>query len=189
MGTTTSSAVGQTDSGAGQTGDRHAAARADLLESLHLHRGLFRVTVRGLSEEQARQRTTVSALTLGGLVKHVAAMEQEWATFARHGAPGADMDAADPEVQARWEAGFRLTDDETLAGALAEWDRTAALMDEVVATADLDATHELPPAPWFEPGARWSVRRVVQHILAEVAQHAGHADIVRESLDGQKTMG
>ena len=54
---------------------------------------------------------------------------------------------------------------------------------------DLDADHPLPDAPWFEAGARWSARRVLLHVLAETAQHAGHADIIRESLDGAKTMG
>ncbi|GAB3148633.1 hypothetical protein GCM10027161_45570 [Microbispora hainanensis] len=47
----------------------------------------------------------------------------------------------------------------------------------------------LPKAPWFEPGARWSARRVLANIIAETAQHAGHADIIRESLDGAKSMG
>jgi hypothetical protein len=62
--------------------------------------------------------------------------------------------------------------------------------DELVATLpDLDASHPLPEAPWFEPGARWSVRHVVLHVIAETAQHAGHAGIIRESLDGAKTMG
>ena len=54
---------------------------------------------------------------------------------------------------------------------------------------DLDASHPLPEAPWFRAGARRSARRVFLHIVAETAQHAGHADIIRESLDGQKTMG
>jgi len=54
---------------------------------------------------------------------------------------------------------------------------------------DLDASHPLPEAPWFERGARWSARRALLHIIAETAQHAGHADIIRESLDGTKTMG
>ncbi|MFB9852613.1 DUF664 domain-containing protein [Micromonospora andamanensis] len=54
---------------------------------------------------------------------------------------------------------------------------------------DLDADHPLPEAPWFEPGARWSARRVLLHILAETSQHAGHADIIRETIDGAKSMG
>ncbi|MEP6625690.1 MAG: DUF664 domain-containing protein, partial [Acidimicrobiia bacterium] len=53
----------------------------------------------------------------------------------------------------------------------------------------LDADHALPEAPWFEPGARWSARRTLLHIIAETAQHAGHADIIREAIDGAKTMG
>ncbi|CAA9379517.1 MAG: Protein of unknown function DUF664, partial [uncultured Pseudonocardia sp.] len=61
--------------------------------------------------------------------------------------------------------------------------------DELVRTLDLDASFPLPEAPWFAPGAQRSVRRAFLHIAAETAQHAGHADILRESLDGQKTMG
>lgn len=54
---------------------------------------------------------------------------------------------------------------------------------------DLNTTQPLPEAPWFEQGARWSVRQVILQVIAETAQHAGHADIIREALDGQKTMG
>jgi hypothetical protein len=54
---------------------------------------------------------------------------------------------------------------------------------------DLNSSQSLPEAPWFEPGARWSARRVLLHVIAETAQHAGHADIIRESLDGAKSMG
>ena len=61
--------------------------------------------------------------------------------------------------------------------------------DDLIPTLDLDAAQALPVAPWFEPGGRWSARRVLLHIIAETAQHAGHADIIRESLDGAKTMG
>lgn len=85
---------------------------------------------------------------------------------------------------------FDLLPDETLAGVLADYDEVAARTDELVATLpDLDAAWPLPQAPWFEAGASWSARRVLAHILAETAQHAGHADILREAIDGQKTMG
>jgi hypothetical protein len=53
----------------------------------------------------------------------------------------------------------------------------------------LDLAHLLPDAPWFPPGTRWTARRVLLHVIGETAQHAGHADIIRESLDGAKTMG
>ncbi|GMA86523.1 hypothetical protein GCM10025868_17730 [Angustibacter aerolatus] len=54
---------------------------------------------------------------------------------------------------------------------------------------DLDAAQPLPPAPWNPPGATWTARRVFVHLVAEIAQHAGHADILRETLDGRKSMG
>ena len=158
--------------------------RADLLQTLHAHRAFLRVTVQGLTDEQARQRTTVSALTLGGLVKHVASTEASWVQFALHGASAFAQDAQ------RYGEDFVLTADETLEQVLAEYDRVAAVTDRVVVEhADLDEAHALPEAPWFPPGASWSVRRVMLHVVAETAQHAGHADILRESLDGQRTMG
>jgi hypothetical protein len=89
-----------------------------------------------------------------------------------------------------WSEGFRLLPDETLAGVLAEYEKVAKHTDELVATLpDLDVDHALPPAPWNPPGARWSARRALLHIATETAQHAGHADIIRESLDGVKSMG
>lgn len=160
--------------------------RADLLEALAAHRGFLLHTVEGLTDDQARQRTTVSELTLGGLVKHVAMTEEAWVNFILEGP--ATM-AMTPESFAAHADGFVLRDDETLAGAIARYDEVARRTDELVRTIDLDVSQPLPEAPWFPPGATRSARRVFVHIVAETAQHAGHADIVREALDGQKTMG
>ena len=165
------------------------AERADLLETLAAHRSFLIHTVQGLTDDQARQRTTVSELTLGGLIKHVADTEEKWAQFVVEGpaAMAAPSDAAGNEA---WANGHRLLPDETLDGVLARYTDVAARTDDLVRTLpDLDASHPLPEAPWFEPGARRSARRVFLHIVAETAQHAGHADIIRETLDGQKTMG
>ena len=83
-----------------------------------------------------------------------------------------------------------MTEGETLEGLLDRYAEVAAHTDQLVATLpDLDAAQPLPEAPGFEPGRSWSARRVVLHIVAETAQHAGHADILREALDGRKTMG
>jgi len=176
--------------------DRQAGEQADLLESLRHHRGLLRRTLRGLDDDQARERTTVSDLTLGGLVKHVADTEKEWAEFIQHGAieqMELDWEAIDwsnptPEAQAFLD-GHRMTADESLADLLTAYDEVAARTDALVAGLDLDSRQPLPSAPWFAPGETWSARRVLLHVIAETAQHAGHADIIRESLDGQKTMG
>lgn len=165
----------------------------ELLSTLARHRGFLRFAVRGLTDEQARQRPTVSALSLGGLIKHVASTERQWADFAVRGAAAMWSDAADgdidEETMARWAGGFELLPDETLAGVLAEYEAVAAHTEEVVSGLDLNSAHKLPEAPWFEPNASWSVRRVVLHLIAETSQHAGHADILRESIDGQRTMG
>ncbi len=163
--------------------------RADLLETLAAHRRFLRYTVQGLSDEQARLRPTASELTLGGLVKHVAHQEANWVRFILEGAPAmaTPTDAAGFE---KWAEEFRLLSGETLEGVLAEYEEIAARTDELVRTIpDLDASHPLPVAPWFPPGATRSARRVLMHIVAETAQHSGHADILRESIDGQKTMG
>ncbi|MEH0935777.1 DinB family protein [Micromonospora psammae] len=157
--------------------------RADLTQTLGRHRGFLRQTVRGLTDEQAAARTTVSELCLGGLIKHVAITEERWAWFMVGGAEAMQKQPVD------WAAAFRMTEGETLAGLLDRYAEVAARTDELIATLDLDASHPLPTAPWFEPGARWSARRVVLHLIAETSQHAGHADILREAIDGAKTMG
>jgi uncharacterized damage-inducible protein DinB len=159
--------------------------RADLIETLDKHRSFLRYTVQNLTDEQATTRTTASALTLAGIVKHVAETEATWTRFIERG-PAAFGDGSIEAWQSQWE----LQPGETLQSVLVHYDEVARRTDELVATLpDLDADHALPPAPWFEKGARWSARRTIVHILAETAQHAGHADIIRESLDGQKTMG
>ena len=162
--------------------------REDLLETLAGHRHFLRFTTRDVTNEQARMRTTVSELCLGGLIKHVAATERQWARFIVEG-PAA-MAMPDDATAAAWARGFTLAEGETLAGLLAEYEQVANQTDELVRTLpSLDASQPLPEAPWFPPGARWSARRVLLHIIAETSQHAGHADIIRESLDGAKTMG
>ena len=165
--------------------------RADLLEALGTQWHFLRFTVRDLTDEQARQRTTASELTLGGLIKHVASTESGWVDFILEG-PSAmsDFSAMTEADFARWTDRFKLLPEETLAGVLEDYAKVAQRTDEVVASlADLDVSHPLPKAPWFPPDTRRSARRVFLHIIAETAQHAGHADIIRESLDGAKTMG
>ncbi|MEJ8281298.1 DinB family protein [Pseudonocardia spirodelae] len=184
--------------------------RAELIATLERHRGFLLQTAQGLTEDQARTTSTVSALTIASLLKHVADTEEQWFRFAVEGAGAfggtdaydgsTDWDAVDAEAEANggdWAASgeewvdtrFVLADHETLEHLRARVEQVAARTEEVLRTADLDTAHALPVAPWFEPGVSWSVRRVAIHMLAEISQHAGHADIIREAIDGQRTMG
>ncbi|MFC4118070.1 DinB family protein [Nonomuraea zeae] len=176
------------------------AERSDLLAALATARSALTATVRGLGDEQAGQRPTASALCLGGLIKHVASTEEEWMRFVAEGPSAMRYDLPDGVTWADFAAGtarefpqwaidhqndFLMLPGETLAGILARYEQVAARTEEIAAAADLSAAHPLPEAPWHEPGAVRSVRRVLMHLIAETAQHAGHADILRESLDGQ----
>ncbi|MFD4655629.1 DinB family protein [Kitasatospora sp. NPDC058444] len=165
--------------------------RADLLVALQKQRHFLRFTTRDLTDEQAGLRTCASELCLGGLIKHVTSVERVWAAFILRG-PSAMPDFMNwtEEDLARRADEFRMLPGETLAGVLAAYAEVAARTDELVAELpDLDATQPLPKAPWFEADAEWSARRVLLHVANETAQHAGHADIIRESLDGAKSMG
>ncbi|AQW47096.1 DinB family protein [Streptomyces violaceusniger] len=177
--------------------------RADLLAELAAARSALTTTVRGLGDEQAGERPTASALCPGGLIKHVAAIEEGWLRFVLEGPSALRYDLPDGVTWADLAAGtareipqwaidnqnnFRMLPGETLAGILQRYEQVAARSEEIItAVPDLSATHPLPEAPWNEPGAAHSVRRVLMHVIAETAQHAGHADIIRESLDGQKS--
>jgi hypothetical protein len=161
--------------------------RADLLQTLDKHRELFRFTVQGLTDEQAAATPTASELCLGGLIKHVTFVESGWVDFILEGTSA--MEASEGSYDLHTNS-FRMLPGETLAGLLAAYEACAKRTDDLVRTLpSLDVSHPLPEAPWFEPGASWTARRVLVHIVAETAQHAGHADILRETLDGQRSMG
>jgi uncharacterized damage-inducible protein DinB len=160
--------------------------RADLVETLRKHRSFLRYTARGLTDEQAGLRPTVSELCIGGLLKHVTQVEELWTRFVVEGTEA----AAPPSDYTAWLEAWQMLPGDSLEAILDRYAQVAARTDELVASLpSLDDGHPLPEAPWFEPGTRWSARRALLHIVAETAQHAGHADIIRESIDGQKTMG
>jgi len=162
--------------------------RADLLETLRTRREFLRATVQGITDEQAARRTTISELCLGGLIKHVTSTEKGWADFIVDG-PSTTPDYSDPKVQEEYANTFRMLPGETLEGLLAEYEKVAARTDDLVATVpDLNAGHTVPAAPW-KAAHFWSARATLLHIIAETAHHSGHADIIREALDGAKTMG
>ncbi|MFI1953275.1 DinB family protein [Streptomyces xinghaiensis] len=154
--------------------------RSALLAYLEAQRGAVRRSLLGLTEEQAARKPSVSELSLSGLLKHLVETEDGWVRTARGLKYATERDASN------WHESFELIGDETIAGKLAEWDAVAARTESFVREVpDLNAAFALPEAPWFPPGAERSMRWLVLTLIQEVARHAGHADIIRESLDGK----
>jgi uncharacterized damage-inducible protein DinB len=177
------------------------AERRDLLAALAAARSALIAKVQELDEDQLGEHPTVSALCLGGLVKHVASIEERWLRFVVEGPSAMTYELPEGVTWADFAAGtareypqwaidhqneFQMQPGDTVAGILKRYEEVAARTEEVIAgVADLSVTHPLPEAPWHEPGEVNSVRRVLMCVIAETAQHAGHADILRETLDGR----
>ncbi|OBH21349.1 hypothetical protein A5710_22135 [Mycolicibacter sinensis] len=162
--------------------ERHA-----LREFLAYHQSAYFAVAYGLTDEQARATPAASALSIGGLIKHATGMQRSW--MARVAA-APDAPPADPrpreEIAREFQDQHVLRPDETLAGALEAFAAQNAETLRLVAAADLDAAVPVPrDAPWFPTDIdAWTVRWVFHHVINELARHAGHADIIRESIDG-----
>ncbi|WNI23215.1 DUF664 domain-containing protein [Streptomyces sp. ITFR-16] len=157
--------------------------RDDLLALVTDQRTNFLFTVEGLDDTGARARTTVSELTLGGLLKHLGLVQRGWLAVVDGTAPAAiGWEDLDPD-------GNRMTGAETVSGLLEAFRAAAADFDRTVREeADLDREVTLPVYPWSPPEpVVWTVRHVLWHIFREIAHHSGHADIIREALDGAST--
>jgi len=164
-----------------------ADERSALREFLAFHQSAYFAVSYGLTDEQARSTPTVSALSIGGLVKHATEMQRTW--MARvDAAPDAPPKDTRPFAEIAKEFGdqhvMRL--DETLAGLLDAFEAQNAESLRLVETSDLDAEVPVPQdIPWFPKNQpAWSVRWVILHVINELARHAGHADIIRETIDG-----
>jgi uncharacterized damage-inducible protein DinB len=152
--------------------------RQALLAFLTQQRAAVRNAAYGLTDDQARTTTTASTLSIGGLVKHVAGAESVWIDRVLR------CDSSDPTDYAGYLAGFQMQSDETLDGLLDRYGEVAARTESVMAEIG-DLGQDVPLAkgvPWFPDEA--SVRWVLLHLVEETARHAGHADIIRECLDG-----
>lgn len=146
-------------------------------------------TLRDLDREQLAARSTVSVFTPGTLARHVLAVVTGFAAEIR--AATAVAEGRDPVGAVGGTAALSGDD----AGSLRPTDTAETLIEELTAAADelaaavrdadLDAPVPVPPAPWFSGEERWTVRWVALHCVEEVARHAGHADLLRESIDGK----
>jgi uncharacterized damage-inducible protein DinB len=159
----------------------HAGEHDLLLGYLAQQRAVLRLTAYGLTDEQARTPAAApSPLTVGGLIKHVARVERQWidVVLERERPASAQDDYVD---------GFTMGADETLDELFTFADAMAAETEAVVrGIADLGQAVPVPRGvPWYPDDLdAWSVRWVLLHLVAETARHAGHADVVREALDG-----
>jgi uncharacterized damage-inducible protein DinB len=155
-----------------------ADERELLLAYLAQQRLVLRLTAYGLTDDQGRATPTASQLSIGGLIKHVTRVERSWM---------ATVQQRDRKWSAEGhQAGFRLGPDETLAGVLDEFEKATKETDQIIAgIADLGQPVPVPQSiPWMPDVNAWSVRWVLLHLIEEIARHAGHAEIIRESLDG-----
>jgi len=129
----------------------------------------------------------VSALSIGGLVKHVTRMQRTWMARVA-AAPGAPPHDTRPFNEIAKEFGDQhvMRPDETLDELLQAFEAENTKSLRLVETADLDAAVPVPrEVPWFPKDQEaWSVRWVILHVINELARHAGHADIIRETIDG-----
>jgi uncharacterized damage-inducible protein DinB len=157
--------------------------RDDLLAIVADQRRNFLCTLDGISDKEAVVRTTVSDLTLGGLVKHLGRTQRSWLSAIAGTAPSAyAMSDLDPDP-------YRMTESENLADLVEAFHAAAAEFDRVVRSEpDLDRRVTLPRYPWSPPQpVVWTIRHVLLHVFREIAHHSGHADIIREALDGAST--
>lgn len=164
-----------------------ADERAGLKEYLAAQQYAFRAIAFGLTDEQARSTPSVSALSIGGLIKHVTRCQQGWMERVAAAPDLSDSDKRPMEEQAAdYGDEFVMGEDETLADILAAFDRQNAETIRLVETVDLSAAVPIPQhVPWFPKDVpAWSVRWVLFHLIEELARHAGQGDIIRESIDG-----
>lgn len=161
------------------TGEVAAVAdeRTTLESFLDYYREAVKGKVRGVSEDDARRRLVPSATTLAGLIKHLSRVEASWFQHRL-----AQMDVEDVPLLDGWlddpERDFRVGPNETVDALIAQYDEQCALSREVATRFDLN---EVVPHPAL---GRVSARWIYLHMIEETARHVGHADILREQLDG-----
>jgi uncharacterized damage-inducible protein DinB len=141
----------------------------------------FRVLLFGLTPAQAAAAPSASSLSIGGLVRHATSVQRSWLASAEAAPDEPEpTDGVDDYLDA-----FRFDEDGSLDELVAAFDEVSAAVLDAVRRVDLDTPVPVPDAPWFPHDVdAWSVRWVWWHLMEELARHAGHGDIVRETLDG-----
>ena len=161
--------------------------RQSLIEFLRFNQNASFAVAYGLTDEQARSRPSVSALSIGGLVKHATGVQRCWMNRVEAAPEYPPRDERPmEEIVAAYEQQYVMGDDETLDGLLAKLRAQNEDSLRIFAEADLDAQVPVPhDVPWFPQDLDfWNVRWGAMHLVEELTRHAGHCDIIRESIDG-----
>jgi len=160
--------------------------RQTLINFLAFQQDAFAAVAHGLTDEQARSTPSVSALSVGALIKHVTAVQAGWIARAESAPDFPPRDTRPmAEQMAEHQDQLTMRDDEKLGDLLDALRVQNAKTLRAFAELDLDALVPVPhEVPWFPADVdHWSVRWVGMHIIEELSRHAGHADIIRESID------
>jgi uncharacterized damage-inducible protein DinB len=158
---------------------------AEALQSvLERNRRTFAWKTSGLDEKGLRATTAASAMTLGGLVKHMALVEADWLAVKLAGQEyGSPWDAVDFDADPDWEwrTGALDSPDEVYAVWRNAVNRSRELVPQVIKERGLDG----PASLTWPDGRTPTVRAMLLDMIEEYARHTGHADILREAVDGR----
>ncbi|MGM1061323.1 mycothiol transferase [Saccharothrix sp. Mg75] len=155
-----------------------------LVGALDRLRTTFRWKADDLDDAGLKTRVGASSLTLAGLLKHLAFVEDHASTVRlRGGSPGAPWDAVDPDEVDGWA--FASAADDTPERLYALWDGAVARSRARLAEALADGGLDQPSHLVWPDGRRASLRRVVFDLVEEYGRHTGHADLIREAVDGR----
>jgi uncharacterized damage-inducible protein DinB len=151
------------------------------------HQSSYPALAFGLTDDQARAKPTVSALSIGGLIKHATGVQRGWMerVQAAPAFPPQDTRSFD-EIVAAYHDEYVMGEHETVAELLDKFKAQNAETLRILQSANLETPVPVPPdVPWFPKDIdNWTVRWVIHHLINELARHAGQADIIRESIDG-----
>ena len=160
---------------------------ADEVATLRGFLDWYRVTLRrqcdGLDQQQLATPLAPSTMTLGGMLKHLTYVEQWWfATVFAGGAPEgiwAEVDW-DADQDWDWHSAAEDTPAQLMAWHEEEVARSDAVLEAALANGGLDLLAQQPRRNGEHASLRW----ILVHMIEEYARHAGHADLLRESIDG-----
>ncbi|KAA9393914.1 DUF664 domain-containing protein [Kocuria coralli] len=141
--------------------------------------------LQGLSDEQIRMKPTASVMSLAGLARHCLYVGNE-GIFTAFDASRATATRDSGNHAAGQPSDEAVLDGDTADSLIAELEDMAAWVETTLAQADMDQRVPIPDAPWFPQDlGTWPGRWVAIHAVEEYARHAGHADILREAIDGK----